>query len=102
MAAESHYQTDWTARLEEAVNTASQAGIEIEYHDLSDADIPVKSGHCRIRGRDLIILDRALPAERQVEFLVHCLRQFDLESYYIPAWLRERLESTSAPHDPAQ
>ncbi len=85
-------QEELSRRLEDLHTAANKLNIEIVFSDLADPEFPARSGLCRIHGRDVIFLERALPAERQIEVLLDCLKQFDLDSIFLAAWIRERLE----------
>ena len=51
----------------------------------------IECGYCRVRGRDLILLDRRLRPEEQVNIILQALSRFDLEAVYLPSWIREQL-----------
>ncbi|MCA9482620.1 MAG: hypothetical protein KC553_02690 [Nitrospina sp.] len=85
-------ESESSRRLEDLHTAAKRLNIEVVFSDLGDPEFPARSGLCRLRGRDVIFLDRALPAERQIEVFLDCLKQFDLDSIFLAAWIRERLE----------
>lgn len=80
------------ARLEDLQAVAAKLSIEVEFSNLSNSEIPVKSGYCKLKNKDMIFLDNKLSQEEQIDILLQALRKFDLESIYIPAWMREWLE----------
>ena len=56
--------------LQELVATAEQRHIEVRTEKLfREVGYHAKSGRCRLKGRDLIIIDRDAPLAEQVEFL---------------------------------
>jgi orotate phosphoribosyltransferase-like protein len=56
----------------------------------------IKSGHCKVKGRDTIIIDSLLSSQEQSEVIIQTLKKFDLESIYLPPWIRGRLESENS------
>ncbi|MFQ5450251.1 MAG: hypothetical protein ACE5E9_06450 [Nitrospinaceae bacterium] len=92
---------DVRARLEDLKQVAAKLSIRIETGDLFYEDISIRSGHCKIEGKDFILLDRKLPPREQVETLLRILENFDLETIYVASWIRERLQpETGANHKP--
>jgi hypothetical protein len=81
------------SRLEDLKDTARKLSIEILFADLSDPEIPTQSGTCKVRGKDLIVVDQRLSGHRQIEVILDIFRQFDWEDVYIASWIRERLEN---------
>jgi len=58
------------AVLDELKQLAEQLGIEVrEERLLREVGYRVRSGSCRVRAKDLILLDRGLPASAQIEIL---------------------------------
>ena len=56
--------------LQELTETAQQRNIEVRTEKLfREVGYHAKSGRCRLKGRDLIIIDRDAPLAEQVEFL---------------------------------
>jgi hypothetical protein len=45
-----------------------------------------------VKGKDTIIIDNLLSSQEQSEIIIQTLKKFDLESVYLPPWIRERLE----------
>ena len=85
---------DTHARLEDLKAVAAKLSIEIESGNFADDDFPIQSGFCRVKGKNLIILDKKLNPESQEEIILEALENFDLETIYVPSWIRERLEKT--------
>ncbi|TDJ51499.1 MAG: hypothetical protein E2O44_02075 [Nitrospina sp.] len=80
------------ARRKDLEAVAEKLSIEIETCNLSDQEIPIRSGHCNVAGQDRIYLDKNLSLSQQIETLLEILEKFDLESIYVAAWIREQLE----------
>lgn len=84
---------DTHARLEDLKAVAAKLAIEIESGNFAEDDISIQSGFCKVNGKNLIILDKKLNPENQVEIILQALQNFDLETIYVPSWIRERLEN---------
>ena len=80
------------ARLKDLEAVAEKLSIKIETCDLSDKEIPIRSGHCKVEGQDRIYLDKNLSLLGQIEILLEIFKKFDLENIYVSAWIREQLE----------
>ena len=58
------------ARLQELILTAKRMNIEVRSEKLlREAGYRTRSGSCRIKGRNLILLDRDARVSDQIEFL---------------------------------
>ena len=78
-----------TSLLQHLENLALQLKIEVRYEDLSDKEIPIHSGGCKLPGRSLIIIDLRLPFIERAGILARELSRYDLESLYILPRVRE-------------
>ena len=83
---------DSISQLEDLKKIASELSINIIIGSLFDSEISVKSGHCKVNGKNTIIIDSVLSNQEQSEIIIKVLKEFDLESVYLPAWIREHLE----------
>jgi hypothetical protein len=92
---------DTQSRLEDLKAVAQKLSIEIETGRFADDDISIQSGFCKLNGKSLIILDKKLNPENQAEIILQALKNFDLETIYVPAWIREQLENKPSPSDNA-
>ena len=90
---------DTHTRLEDLKAVAQKLSIEIEMGSFADDDISIQSGFCKIKGKSLIILDKKLNPENQAEIILQALENFDLETIYVPAWIREQLENKPSSSD---
>ena len=81
------------SRLEDMKEAATRLSIEIVTRNLFDQEISIQSGYCKFKGKDMIIIDEQLTPEEQVEVILNTLKQFDLETIYLPSWIRENIES---------
>ena len=87
---------DSISKLEDLKEIASELSIDIITSNLFDPEIIVKSGHCKVKGKNIIIIDSMLSSQEQSEVIIRALRKFDMESIYLPPWIRERLESDNS------
>ena len=60
---------------------------EVGYH--------VRSGLCRVRGEDVVIIDRHLPASERLQVLLDAIGDRDVETHYLTPALRLLLERRS-------
>jgi hypothetical protein len=81
------------ALLEELKTLAGQLGIKVrEEVLLREVGYRVRSGLCRVRGEDVIFLDRHTPPAERVEVLLTGLGGRDLEAHYLSPALRRLIE----------
>ncbi len=84
------------AVLDELKQLAGQLGIEVrEERLLREIGYRVRSGSCRVREKNLILLDRGLPLETQIEILVGELAERPLDSVYLSPAARRLLEGAA-------
>ena len=87
---------DSISQLEDLKEIALKLSIDIIPGNLFDPEIMIKSGHCKVKGKDTIIIDNLLSSQEQSEVIIQTLKKFDLESIYLPPWIRGRLESENS------
>jgi hypothetical protein len=81
------------ALCEELRELATRLGIRVrEEILLREVGYRVRSGLCRVRGEDVIFLDRHLSPAERVEALLGALADRDLEAHYVSPALRRLLE----------
>ena len=83
---------DSISQLESLKKIAAELSIDIITGSLFDPEIIVKSGHCKVKGKNTIIIDSLLSSQEQSEVIIQALKKFNVESIYLPPWIRERLE----------
>ena len=83
---------DSISQLESLKKIAAELSIDIITSSLFDPEIIVKSGHCKVKGKNTIIIDSLLSSQEQSEVIIQALKKFNVESIYLPPWIRERLE----------
>ena len=87
---------DSISQLESLKKIATELSIDIIPGNLFDPEIMIKSGHCKVKGKDTIIIDNLLSSQEQSEVIIQALKKFNIESIYLPPWIRERLESKNS------
>ncbi len=83
---------DSISQLESLKKIAAELSIDIIPGNLFDPEIMIKSGHCKVKGKNTIIIDSLLSSQEQSEVIIQALKKFNVESIYLPPWIRERLE----------
>ena len=71
--------------------TAEQLGLKVRYERLGDDEFDVRSGRCRIKGEEILLIDRRLDQAARMEILKTELGRMDLSGIYIKPFLREIL-----------
>jgi len=81
------------ALCEELKEVARRLGMQVrEEVLLREVGYRVRSGACRVRGDDVVFLDRNLPADERVQVLVDALVGRDVEAVYLTPAARRLLE----------
>ena len=80
--------------LEDLEQLAQALGLEIRYESLGDDEFAARSGRCRLRGREVILMDRRLMVEARIDLLISELKRMDLGGVWVKPYLRERLDSS--------
>ena len=81
-----------TAVLGELETLAQKLGVEVRYEEVEGDNPLFPGGMCRIRGRQVIIINQRSPAADRVRTMVKALRSFDLGGIYLRPALRELLD----------
>ncbi|MFO7600691.1 MAG: hypothetical protein R6X27_12910 [Candidatus Desulfacyla sp.] len=71
---------------------ADHLGVEIRYEPMEGETALSPGGLCRIRGKQVIIVNRKAPPGDQVGTLVKALRRLDLSRIYLRPGIRDLLE----------
>jgi hypothetical protein len=84
------------ALCEELKALASRLGVQVREEPLlREVGYHVRSGGCRVRGDEVIFLDRNLSASERVHVLADALAGRDLETHFLSPAARRLLESRS-------
>jgi hypothetical protein len=82
--------------VDELTETARRLGLEVRREKiLREVGYRARGGACRLREKDLIILDSAQPPSEQVEVLVEILRARNLDDLYLSPAARRALQEGS-------
>ena len=87
---------DPITQLEDLKKIASELSIDIVTCSLFDSEISIKSGHCKVKQKDTIIIDSLLSSQEQSEVIIQTLKKFNLEAVYLPPWIRGHFETDHA------
>ncbi len=68
-------------------------GVEVRYEDFSRDEFRPASGRCRLMGRDVVLVDRALGPQERLQALASSVRDLDLEGVFLPPAVREMMET---------
>ena len=83
---------DVKSKIEDLKTVAEKLAIEIEIANLNDQEFQIQSGHCKMNGKDLILLDKNSSLQEQSEVILQTLKNFDLENIYVASWIREFMD----------
>jgi hypothetical protein len=84
--------------VDELAEAAKRVGLEVRREKiLREVGYRARGGACRLREKDLIIIDREMPAAEQVEIIAEALRERDLEAVYLSPAARRVLQTGSDP-----
>ena len=83
---------DVKSRLQDLKSVAEKLAIEIEVVNLNNQEFQIRSGYCKMNGKDLILLDKNISLQEQSEILLQTLKNFDLGDIYVASWIRELIE----------
>ncbi len=93
-----------TSLLQHLETLALQLNIEVRYESLSDEEIAIHSGGCKLSGRSLILIDLHLPFMERARILARELSRYDLESLYVLPLVREFIlkQKSASERSPSQ
>jgi len=80
--------------VDELAEAAQRVGLEVRREKiLREVGYRARGGACRLREKDLIILDREQAPAEQIEVLAEALRTRDLETVYLSPAARRVLQT---------
>ncbi|HEY6418079.1 MAG TPA: hypothetical protein VIX59_03665 [Candidatus Binataceae bacterium] len=80
--------------VDELADAAAQVGLEVRREKiLREVGYRTRGGACRLREKDLVIIDREQPAAEQLEVLAEALSSRDLEAVYLSPAARRVLQA---------
>ena len=81
------------AALEEV---AARIGVKVRYENLSGGPVRTVGGSCRIRGEEVVFIERHLAPMDKLYALGKELQRFDLEDVFVPPAARKFLQKDGA------
>jgi hypothetical protein len=80
--------------VDELAEVAARAGLEVRRERLlREIGYRARGGACRLREKDLVIIDPNQPPNEQLDVLVEALRARDLEALYLSPAARRMLQA---------
>lgn len=70
---------------------AEKAGISIRYEELTGSRYGVRGGLCKIKGKNIYIMDTSQDLPERIAALARCLAGIDLEGIYVVPVVRDLL-----------
>lgn len=81
--------------VDELAEAATRLGLEVRREKLlREVGYRARGGACRLRQKNLIILDREQPAAEQIEVLAEAMRGRNLEEVYLSPAARRIVQAT--------
>jgi type II restriction/modification system DNA methylase subunit YeeA len=76
-----HSRNKHESRLQELIGAAKQMNIEVRTEKLlREVGYRIRSGHCRLKDRELIVIDRDAPISDQIDFLAAELEYYKIHN----------------------
>ena len=72
---------------------AEKLGVFISEQNLRSTGLKVKSGLCKVKGKNILVMDKKLPLQDKNEVLASCLSKLPHEDVFMVPALREYLDS---------
>jgi len=72
---------------------AEKLGVTVSEQNLRGTGIKVKSGLCKVKGKNIFIIDKNISFQDKNEILASCLSKMPREDIFIVPALREYLDS---------
>ncbi len=83
--------TDLEAKQRLLEQLAERLGIEVFYEPMGEGWGSSSGGLCRLRSRQMIIIDTNAPRAEQVGVLLDALCHLNTESFFVPPAIRREL-----------
>lgn len=78
------------------IDLSEKLGIEVAEHNFKVSGFPIKSGMCKIKGHDRIVLDKHKSKDEKIDVLIECLRTFPIDDVYMVPAIRDLLDKKGA------
>lgn len=72
---------------------AEKLGVTVSEQNLRSTGIKVKSGLCKVKGKNILIIDKKIAFQDKNEILASCLSKLPYEDIFMVPALREFLDS---------
>jgi 2-phospho-L-lactate guanylyltransferase (CobY/MobA/RfbA family) len=72
---------------------AEKLGVVVSEQNFRSTGIKAKSGLCKVKGKNIVIIDKKLPLQDKNEVLASCLSKLSHEDIFMVPALREFLDS---------
>ena len=72
---------------------AEKLGVNVSEQNLRSTGIKVKSGLCKVKGKNILIIDKNISFQDKNEILASCLSKMPYEDIFIVPALRKYLDS---------
>jgi len=72
---------------------AEKLGVNVSEQNLRSTGIKIKSGLCKVKGKNILIIDKNISFQDKNEILASCLSKMPYEDIFIVPALREFLDS---------
>ncbi len=80
---------------QELKDLAEKLDIAVSEQNLRKTGIKVKSGFCKVKGKDLFIMDKHKSIRKKIEILAECLSKMPHENIYVIPAVRKLLSINS-------
>jgi hypothetical protein len=70
---------------------AEKLGVTVLEENFRRTAVKAKSGFCRVKGKDIFILDKQKPIQDKIELLASCLSKMPHEDVFVVPAVRELL-----------
>ncbi|MGD2100484.1 MAG: hypothetical protein PVG35_23155 [Desulfobacterales bacterium] len=81
---------------QELINLAERLQITVSEQNLKTSGFKVKSGFCRVRGQNMVVVDKHKSISKKIQILAEVLAKIPHEDLYILPAVRELLEKYNA------
>jgi|APIni6443716594_1056825.scaffolds.fasta_scaffold1274804_2 hypothetical protein len=82
--------------LSQMEELAKNLGITVRYEKILKESAFFPGGFCKVKGKDLIIINSKAPLDDKIEIMGRALLPFDLSQIYVLPAIRELIDSFSA------
>ena len=77
---------------------AANLGVTVMERNLRNVGIHVRSGYCRLKGKDVFVINRTDPLKKKIRLLLEFLKTREHEHIFIKPFLRNMLQKEGPEH----